>query len=32
MDKISPESLKISGQITLEMLDELGLFLKKQPR
>ena len=30
MDKISPESLKISGEIVLEMLHDLGLFPKKQ--
>ena len=28
MDKISPESLKISGEIVLEMLHDLGLFVK----
>lgn len=32
LDKISSESLKITGKITLEMLDELGLFLKKHPQ
>ena len=31
MDKISPGSLKISGEIVLEMLYDLGLFIKNQP-
>ena len=31
IDKISPESLKISGEIVLEMLYDLGLFMKNQP-